>query len=45
MNQVGRYRQYINNQASGFGRGGKDFEMLIQTAEQKKPEIVEIRIK
>jgi hypothetical protein len=39
------YRQYINNQASGFGRGGKEFEMLIQTSEIKKPEIVEIRIK
>ncbi|MSU46505.1 MAG: hypothetical protein EXS42_05145 [Lacunisphaera sp.] len=23
------YRQYINNQASGFGRGGKEFEILI----------------
>jgi hypothetical protein len=39
------YRQYINNQASGFGRGGKEFEMLIQTSDRKKPEIVEIRIK
>jgi hypothetical protein len=39
------YRQYINNRASGFGRGGQEFEMLIQTHEDKKPEIVEIRIK
>lgn len=39
------YRQYINNQASGFGRARKEFEMLIQTRETKKPEIVEIRIK
>lgn len=39
------YRQYINNQASGFGRDGQEFEILIQTHENKKPEIVEIRIK
>ncbi len=39
------YRQYINNQASGFGRQGKEFEILIQTSDRKKPEIVEIRIK
>ena len=39
------YRQFINNQASGFGRGGQKFEMLIQTHDRKKPEIVEIRIK
>ncbi len=39
------YRQFINNQASGFGRGGQEFEMLIQTHDRKKPEIVEIRIK
>jgi hypothetical protein len=39
------YRQYINNQSSGFGRSGQEFEMLIQTHEHKKPEIVEIRIK
>jgi len=39
------FRQYINNQASGFGRGSKEFEMLIQTREGKKPEIVEIRVK
>jgi hypothetical protein len=39
------YRQYVNNQASGFGRGGQEFEILIQTHEHKKPEIVEIRIK
>jgi hypothetical protein len=39
------YRQYINNQASGFGRSGQEFEMLIQTQDRKKPEIVEIRIK
>ena len=39
------YRQYVNNQASGFGRSGQEFEMLIQTREHKKPEIVEIRIK
>ncbi|MDI1248291.1 MAG: hypothetical protein PSV13_05350 [Lacunisphaera sp.] len=39
------YRQYINNQASGFGRGAKEFEILIQTRDGKKPEIVEIRIK
>ena len=39
------YRQYINNQASGFGRSGQEFEILIQTHEHKKPEIVEIRIK
>lgn len=39
------YRQYINNQASGFGRSGQEFEMLIQTHEHKKPEIIEIRIK
>jgi len=39
------YRQYINNQASGFGRGAKEFEILIQTRDGKTPEIVEIRIK
>jgi hypothetical protein len=39
------YRQYINNRSSGFGRTGQEFEMLIQTREHKKPEIVEIRIK
>ena len=39
------YRQYINNQASGFGRGGREFEMLIQTREGKKPKVVEIRVK
>jgi hypothetical protein len=39
------YRQYINNQASGFGRGAKEFEMLIQTHDGKKPELVELRVK
>jgi len=39
------YRQYINNQSSGFGRGTKDFEILIQTHERKKPEIVDIWVK
>ena len=39
------YRQYINNQASGFGRGAKEFEILIQTSDRKKPEIVDIRVK
>ena len=39
------YRQYINNQSSGFGRGAKEFEILIQTSERKRPEIVDIRIK
>jgi hypothetical protein len=39
------YRQYINNQSSGFDRSAKEFEMLVQTREGKKPEIVEIRIK
>ena len=39
------YRQFINNQASGFGRDGQPFEILVQTREDKKPEIVEIRIK
>lgn len=39
------YRQYLNNQASGFGRSGQEFEILIQTHQHKKPEIVEIRIK
>jgi hypothetical protein len=39
------YRQFINNQASGFGRSGQEFEMLIQTHDRKKPEIVEIRVK
>ena len=38
-------RQYLNNQASGYGRGGKEFEMLIQTRDNQKPEIVEVRIK
>lgn len=39
------YRQFINNQASGFGRSGQEFEIMIQTHEHKKPEIVEILIK
>jgi len=39
------YRQYINNQSSGFGRGTKEFEILIQTRDGKKPELVEIRVK
>ena len=39
------YRQYLNSQISGFDRSNKAFEMLIQTHDRKKPEIVEIRIK
>jgi len=39
------YRQYINNQSSGFGRGTKEFEVLIQTSDRKKPEIVDIWVK
>lgn len=39
------YRQYLNNQSSGFNRGAKEFEILIQTSERKKPEIVDIRVK
>jgi len=39
------YRQYINNQGSGYGRGAKEFDMLIQTSENKKPEIVDISVK
>ncbi|HVZ66353.1 MAG TPA: hypothetical protein VG936_17455 [Lacunisphaera sp.] len=39
------YRQYINNQASGYGRGTREFEMLIQTYEQKKPKVVDITVK
>ena len=39
------YRQYINNQSSGFGRGSKEFEILIQTSDRKKPEIVDIWVK
>jgi len=39
------YRQYINNQASGFGRGTKEFEMLIQTSDKGKPKVVDIRVK
>jgi len=39
------YRQYINNQSSGFGRGTKEFEILIQTFDRKKPEIVDIWVK
>lgn len=39
------YRQYINNQASGYGRGHKDFEILIDTADKGKPKVVDIRVK
>ena len=39
------YRQFINNQSSGFGRGTKEFEILIQTSDRKKPEIVDIWVK
>ena len=39
------YRRYINNQGSGFGRGAKEFEMLIQTSETKQPEMVDLRVK
>ena len=39
------YRQYVNNQFSGFHRNTKEFEILIQTHERKRPEIVDIRIK
>ena len=39
------YRRYINNQGSGFGRGAKNFEILIQTWDNKKPEIVDISVK
>jgi hypothetical protein len=39
------YRQYINNQSSGYGRGAKEFEILIQTRGRKRPEIVDIRVK
>jgi len=49
---TGRYRvtglanrEYVNNQASGFGRGWKEFEMLIQTTDRHKPELIEIQIK
>ena len=49
---TGRYRvngtasrQYINNQASGFGRGSREFEMLIQTSDKGKPKVVDIRVK
>ena len=49
---TGRYRvtgisnrEYVNNQASGFGRGWKEFEMLIQTADRQRPELIEIQIK
>ncbi len=38
-------RQFINSRSSGFGRGHKEFEMLIQTRDGKKPEIIEVRIK
>ncbi len=39
------YRQYINNQASGYGRGSKEFEMLIQTSDKEKPKVIDIRVK
>jgi hypothetical protein len=39
------YRQYINNQSSGFGRGAREFEMLIQTSDKAKPKVVDIRVK
>lgn len=39
------YRQYLNNQASGFGRGSREFEILVQTHADRKPELIEIRIK
>ena len=39
------FRQYINNQASGYGRGSKEFEILIQTADKGKPKVIEIRVK
>jgi hypothetical protein len=39
------YQQYLNNQSSGFHRGAKEFEILVQTSERKKPEIVDIRVK
>ena len=39
------YSKYINNQSSGFGRSAKEFEILIQTSDRKKPEIVDLRVK
>jgi hypothetical protein len=39
------YRQYVNNQFSGFHRNTKEFEILVQTHDRKRPEIVDIRIK
>ncbi len=39
------YRQYINNRSSGFGRGHKDFEILIDTADKGKPKVVDISVK
>ena len=39
------YRQYINNQASGYGRGGKRFEILVDTADREKPKVVDLSVK
>jgi hypothetical protein len=38
-------RQFINSQSGGFGRGSKEFEVLVQIETGKKPKLVEIRIK
>ncbi len=39
------YRQYVNNQSSGFGRGHKDFEILVDTSEHGKPKVVDLSVK
>jgi hypothetical protein len=39
------YRQFVNTMASGFDRSNKAFEVLIQTHDGRKPEVVELRIK
>ncbi|HVT73522.1 MAG TPA: hypothetical protein VHD61_10315 [Lacunisphaera sp.] len=39
------YRQYLNNQASGYGRDTREFEMLIQTYDRKKPKVVDLTVK
>jgi hypothetical protein len=49
---TGRYRvcgtanrQYINNRSSGYDRDSKNFEILVDTAEGKRPKVVDITVK
>jgi hypothetical protein len=39
------FRQFVNNQASGYGRGSKEFEVLVDTTDYGAPQVVDIQMK